>query len=409
MSNNKINKIMKNRIYVYVIVGLAVLFSGCEEENHLKPFGPDDNKAPGTVSMVSYDQIPGGAEITFLAPSDPDLMYVKAVYTLDNGERRESISSAYANKLAVEGFGNREDKDIVLSAVDRMKNEGSGTKVTVTPGQPTYLDAFESIELGSTFGGVYVSMSNPDKGNLVVELLWKNEYGEWQELYTEYTSRENIRFAVRGMDTVAYNFGAFVRDPWNNRTDTIFETLTPIFEQELDRNKFAERFEKNDIAVNAFGFRLSNLWDGYYADAYNNMIHTPETGNVWPAHFTFDLGVTAELSRLKYWQRGGGYLYSHGNPRTWEIWGRADAPDPNDEWGGWTLLTTCESIKPSGLPLGYDSYTAEDREYAEKGEEFEFPPGLGAVKYIRVRVTSNWSNTQFFHIMEMHFWGLEAE
>lgn len=401
---------MKNKIYFFIIAALVAWLLGCEEYNNLKPFGTDDGKAPGAVSMVTFRQLPGGAEITFLAPIDADLMYVKAVYTLDNGEHRESRASAYTNKIVVEGFGNTNDKDIVLSAVDRMENEGPGTKVTITPGQPTYLDVFDSIELGSTFGGVYVSMSNPDKGNLIVELLRKDEFGKWQELYTEYTSQENIRFAVRGMDTVAYDFGVFVRDPWNNRTDTIFERITPLFEKELDRNKFAERFEKNDVAVDAFGFRLSNLWNGIITWNSWNLIHTPEMGNPWPAHFTFDLGVTAYLSRMKYWQRqDGAYLYSHGNPRTFEIWGRADEPDPDDEWGGWTLLTTCESIKPSGLPLGYNSYTAEDREYAEKGEEFEFPAGLDPVRFIRVNVTSNWSNTQYFHIQQMWFWGLEVE
>ena len=130
------------------------------------------------------------------------------------------------------------------------------------------------------------------------------------------------------------------------------------------------------------------------------------------AHFTFDLGVQAELSRLKYWQRldsGGGWLYAHGNPRIFEIWGRADAPDPNSEWDGWILLTTCESVKPSGLPLGLGMWNAEDREYAEKGEEFEFPAGLSPVRYIRINVLTNWSNTQFICFQQMWFWGREVE
>jgi len=403
---------MKKYISFYIIFGLIVLLSGCEEDNNLKPYGPNGNEVPGMVSMVSYEQIPGGAEITFLAPSDQDLMYVKAVYTLDTGERREAKSSAYTNKIKVEGFGNIEEKDIVLSAVNRMENEGTGNKVTLIPGRPIYLDAFESMEIGGTFGGVYVAMSNPKNGNLIVELLKKDEYGLWQNLYTEYTSRKDVRFSVRGMDIEEGDFAAFVRDPWSNRTDTIFAKLTPLFEQELNRAKFAERFEKGDIAVNAFGFRMSNIWNGNYGLNVWNMLHTSERGNEWPAHFTFDLGVQAELSRLKYWQRldsGAGWLYSHGNPRVWEIWGRADQPDPNSEWDGWTLLMTCESIKPSGMPLGLGMWNAEDLEYAEKGEEFEFPPGLEPVRYIRMNVLTNWSNTQFFCFQQMWFWGREVE
>lgn len=106
---------------------------------------------------------------------------------------------------------------------------------------------------------------------------------------------------------------------------------------------------------------------------------------------------------------GGGWLYAHGNPRIFEIWGRADAPDPNSEWDGWILLTTCESVKPSGLPLGLGMWNAEDREYAEKGEEFEFPAGLSPVRYIRINVLTNWSNTQFICFQQMWFWGREVE
>lgn len=402
---------MKNSM-LYVIFGAAVWFSGCEEHNHLKPFGPNDSQAPGAVSMVSYEQLPGGVEITFLAPSDEDFMYAKATYTLDTGERREAISSAYTNKLVIEGFGNTEPKEITLSAVDRMENEGPASTCTVVPGRPVYLDAFESMQLGSTFGGVYVSLSNPDNGNLIIELLQKDKFGEWQSLHTEYTSRKDIRFAVRGMEIEEQEFGAFVRDPWSNSTDTIKARITPIFEQELDRSKFSERFEKGDIRVNEFGFRMANIWNGNYGWGVWNMLHSPEQGNTWPAHFTFDLGVQAELSRLKYWQRldsGGGWLYAHGNPRTFEIWGRADAPDPASEWDGWILLTTCESVKPSGLPLGLGMWNAEDREYAEKGEEFEFPAGLSPVRYIRINVLTNWSNTQFICFQQMWFWGREVE
>lgn len=402
---------MKNSM-LYVIFGAAVWFSGCEEHNHLKPFGPNDSQAPGAVSMVSYEQLPGGVEITFLAPSDEDFMYAKATYTLDTGERREAISSAYTNKLVIEGFGNTEPKEITLSAVDRMENEGPASTCTVVPGRPVYLDAFESMQLGSTFGGVYVSLSNPDNGNLIIELLQKDKFGEWQSLHTEYTSRKDIRFAVRGMEIEEQEFGAFVRDPWSNSTDTIKARITPIFEQELDRSKFSERFEKGDIRVDDFGFRMANIWNGNYGWGVWNMLHSPEHGNTWPAHFTFDLGVQAELSRLKYWQRldsGGGWLYAHGNPRIFEIWGRADAPDPNSEWDGWILLTTCESVKPSGLPLGLGMWNAEDREYAEKGEEFEFPAGLSPVRYIRINVLTNWSNTQFICFQQMWFWGREVE
>ena len=127
-----------------------------------------------------------------------------------------------------------------------------------------------------------------------------------------------------------------------------------------------------------------------------------------PIWFTFDLGVTTHLSRYLYWQRlDDSFLYQHGNMKEWEVWGRADKPDQSGSWDGWTLLTTCESYKPSGLPAGQISN--EDKEYASAGEEFIFPTDAPAVRYIRFKALSTFTGVKFIHLMEVTFYGKPVE
>jgi hypothetical protein len=63
----------------------------------------------------------------------------------------------------------------------------------------------------------------------------------------------------------------------------------------------------------------------------------------------------------------------------------------------------CESIKPSGLPEG--QLSDEDVALVAAGEEFTCPAEAPASRYLRIKVLENWSNGDFFHIMEMAVYG----
>ena len=55
---------------------------------------------------------------------------------------------------------------------------------------------------------------------------------------------------------------------------------------------------------------------------------------------------------------------------------------------GWTLLQTCDIVKPSGLPyaIGRDNMSDEDFDLAHnKGHEFNIPLDAPSVQYIRIR------------------------
>ena len=394
-------------IKYFAIVLALILANGCGEDSILKPFGKNDKTPPGKVSIISYEQIPGGAIITFQSPGDEDLSYIKAQYVLDTGVESEARASTYSNKIQIDGFGNTEPKTITFTAVDRMENEGESIVTEIIPSEPDYITVSKTLDVSPTFGGVAVKMKNENRGNVIIEVTTENDE-EWQEIHTEYTATDDIKFAVRGFDTTPRVFGVSIRDPWGNSTETTYTEIEPWFEEQIPLRNFKAVSLQNDTPVNAWNFNMEYLWNGNISPNSWSMIHSSENNTTWPIWYTFDMGVTADLSRFKYWQRlDEAYIFTHGNMETWEMWGRADEPDVSGSWDGWTLLTECQSIKPSGLPLGVKN--SEDIEYANRGEEFEFPLGLPPMRYIRVKVLSTFSGNKFIHTQQMWFWGKVIE
>ena len=158
----------------------------------------------------------------------------------------------------------------------------------------------------------------------------------------------------------------------------------------------------NDVACNAWGGNLAYAWNDDYTPAL--FVHSPG-GDTFPMWFTFDMGVTAKLSRYKFYHLFmEEHAFQRGNLKTWEVWGRTDTPPADGSWDGWTKLMDCESHKPSGLPVG--QHTAEDWEYLQAGEDFEFPAEAPPVRYIRFKVLETWGGMDFIHFTEFTFWGL---
>ena len=218
------------------------------------------------------------------------------------------------------------------------------------------------------------------------------------------TKRKEGSFAVRGFDPLERTFGVFVRDRWNNRSDTLFADLTPVFEQKLDKTKFRKVELPSDTYDPHIGSNVVNLWDDQTGNAGSNIFHS-KPGSGLPQWFTFDLGITTTLSRFKLHHRDGGTdgAYTGGDPRVYEIWGRNN-PDTDGGWENWTLLMTCESVKPSGQPEG--TVTSEDKQFAVvDGEDFDFPAAIPPVRYLRFKTVKVWGVLDHMYIAELTFWG----
>lgn len=401
---------MKERILYIWMVCVALLLNSCEDVDTHKPYGKDSGNAPGIVQVTSYEQIPGGVTVKFVAPSDEDLLYIKIKYTLDNGKEMEARASLYSDETTIEGFGNTNPKKLVVSAVNKMEQEGEAITTEVVPGKPAYITAIEEMQVDPTFGGIYVHTTNGGKNYLIFDISTKDENGKWNIEHTEYTSVKNIGFTLRGFTAEPQDFKISVRDLYDNQSTDYLATITPFYEERLDLTKFKTFYLPNDIKMDNAGSSLEKLFNGEngwnswnYAHGYD---FNPSDFPVW---FTFDMGQTARLSRYTYWQRSmdnGKFYYGAGGSgsiKEWEVWGCNELPASDGSWDGWTKLMDCESVKPSGWPVGTNS--DEDIEHARRGEEFEFPSDIPPVRYIRFKIHSTFNGSGLVVMQQLWFYG----
>jgi len=397
---------MKKINYYILIICSSLLINSCDDIETHKPYGINESGTPGVVNITSYEQIPGGVKVKFIAPTDEDLLYIKIKYTLDNGKKMEARASLYSDEITIEGFGNTNPKTLEISAVNRMENEGEVIKTKVTPGTPACVTAIETMETEATFGGLYVHTTNKNNNYLFIDISTTDEDGDWYIAHTEYTSVKDIKFALRGFESTERDFKIRVRDLWDNQSEEYSTKVTPLYEERLDLTKFKGLILPGDLKLDGYG-PMENLFNGNNEWNAFNLAHSPDFNpSEFPVWFTFDMGQLAQLSRFTYWQRlmdNGKFLYDNGSIKEWEVWGRADLPAGDGSWDGWTKLMDCESIKPSGWPVGSNS--DEDIVHARNGEEFEFPMDTPPVRYIRFKILSTHTGAGLVVMQQLWFYG----
>ena len=270
--------------------------SSCTEDEREPLF--KDSQPPGTVSAVIVENMPGAARLTYTLPSDNDVLYVKAEYNLRNERKVETRSSVFINQLVVEGFSDTSERTITLYAVDRSENLSAPITVKVNPLTPDVHSVRETVTMVPDFGGVLYRWINENNAPLAFLILAPDENGILREVETVYSGMSNGAFTVRGFEPNEGEYGVVIRDRWDNYSDTIKLTLTPMFEEKLDKKQFQKIVLDNDHDMAA--------WEGKYEFAYDD---NPSTfnhtwaGSGWPQMWTLDLGVVARLSRVNVLQR----------------------------------------------------------------------------------------------------------
>lgn len=388
------------------LLGIFILLMGCQRTERGVPV-PADDVAPPPVTDTKVQDIPGGATISYTLPKSESLLYVLAEYSIRNGVVLDKKASYYNNSITIEGFPDTSAYAVQLYAVSRGGKKSKPVTVKVSPLTPPVTTVFRSLSMRPTFGGVNVQFVNPSEADVKITVLTTDSLGKLYPTDVYYTKRDSGDFSARGFPATKRKFGVFVRDRWNNYSDTVFTTLTPFFEEEIDKSKFQGTPLPTDTYKPHLDDGYPDLWDNIW-DVNNPVFHTiPRTG--MPQWFTFDLGDTVRLSRMKLYHRedrvpgsADGAFYA-GDPKEFEIWGSND-PNPDGTWGSWTLLGHFYCIKPSGQATP----TAEDIQYAcVDGEDFEFPIDIPPVRYLRFKTMNTWGNVDYVYIAELTFWGSE--
>ncbi|MGF6930486.1 hypothetical protein QFZ48_005986 [Chitinophaga sp. W2I13] len=387
----------------YIIPVLLCAGLYCCKEEGVQPLNKD--QAPGPVTNVRAESIAGGANISYSRPKDKDLLYIKAVYSIRPGIEREVKASYYQHMLTIDGFPDTLEYPVKLYAVSRGENISEPVTISVKPLTPPVKQVFQQLTLAATFGGVRVNFVNNSEADVVITVLAADSTNDLVPAETFYTKRKTGTFAARGFNTTKRKFAAFVRDRWNNHSDTLYAALSPLFEQKLEKTKFKEVDLPTDTYAGHISSKIPYLWDDKLGNAGTSIFHT-KPGSGLPQWFTIDMGVTATLSRFKLHHRDGSTAdgsYTGGDPKIYEIWG-SNNPSSDGSWDNWVLLSGFESVKPSGTPDG--TITTEDKQFATvDGEDFDFPPDVPPVRYLRFKTVKVWGALDHIYIAELTFWG----
>lgn len=397
--------ILKKQIKLWI--GCLLLLSAACAEN-IEPGPNRQGEKPDPITQYNVVSIAGGAIITYDVPNNTDLRYVKAVFTLADGKVRENKASVYKNSITVDGFPEAGEYrvDLVTVAVGDVESEPTPIDVTVLtpPYRQTLKQLAEEGNITPTFGGIRLLFENETNAAIAIHVIAKTDEGQWERAHDYYTQLAAGVINVRGYPAQSRDFGIYITDRWNNRSDTLIGAYLPIHEVMMDKSKFREFNLPTDTWQAHTGFRTpSVLWDGNDWVA-TTIFHTaPGTGI--PQHFTFDMGVKANLSRfLMYSRLDREYAFNH--PKVFELWGSND-PAPDGSWESWTLIGTYNSIKPSGLPLGEN--TTDDINYARAGEEFDVEFQEESYRYLRWRTLDTWGGNSDVALGELTFFGTVDE
>ncbi|WP_186758595.1 DUF5000 domain-containing lipoprotein [Echinicola salinicaeni] len=392
-----------NKINWICSLFLAMGILACEVEEMHSPYSKGSTP-PGPVFETSVENMPGKAKIFYAVPNDPDLLYVKAVYQRSNGEEAEVKSSYFNNSLMVEGFSDTLDHEVKLYSVNRNEMESEPVTVVIKPKKAPVWDVYESLDVKASFGGIQVNALNPEREDVAILIMEKNELDEWEvDPNSIYTSTDTINYALRGMDTLVHEFAFTVRDRWLNYTDTVYADIAPFYETALSKANYRGMQLPGDSPHHP-STSMAGMWDGEIMNWPS--IYMTQAVVSGPHTITFDVGVEAKMSRIVIWDYpeyyNGRTYYYLGNLKEFEVWG-SDDPPSDGSYDNWVKLGTYSATKPSGLPFGQQS--DEDYRVANSGLNWQFDIDAPKVRYLRIRSIRNWGGSTYMAIGEVQVYG----
>jgi len=392
---------------IFLSILAIMLFTTCSEEK-LTPVNVDDETIPPPVNQVKVKNLSGAVQLTYQIPQSSSLLYVEAECAMTADRITTTKASYYQHTLQIMGFGDSKPYEVKLYSVGRNLKRSEPVIVQVHPLDPPIWGIYQSLQVVEDFGGLSIDFENQTEAEVSVVVERQDSLGDWDMEETFYTNEKSGRLSVRGLKAQEQNFRIFVNDRWNNRSETLQTTLTPLYEEELDYMRFAEHKLVNDPPPFS-STKVASLWNNNLSGSATNSggWYRTANGSGIPNQVTIDMGVTAKLSRLLIWQRGTvsetALLYAGGSPRYFEIWG-SNNPNPNGTYDdSWIKLTDGEIVKPSGQPLGNNS--PDDIAIAAKGHELIIPLEALPVRYIRFRVMRTFGVTDYFWLSEINFYG----
>lgn len=399
---------------IITAISAVILIASCENGNEFGRFDQLDESLskPQPVEVTSVRPVSGGAVIKVRIPDDNTIKGIVATY-VRKGETVDTKISRYVDSLRVEGFADVNEHEVEICSFNVNEDKSDPVVVKFNPNTPVILTA--KAEVMSSAGGVRIGITgNPEKANLAVCLLRDENLDnfdldvkdiKWTEVTTLFTASDNIKLTRRGLAPVPAIYGVYLRDHWGNISDTVKTIQTPTPEVKIPKNKFTYFNPGDDniyeMETERSNYPMAGLWDDK-ATTDTKQFFAIDKAPI-PAWFTIDLGQTVSLSRITTLPRIDYTIWANAHPRDFEFWGSMN-PSGNTGKGehgfddSWFCLGKFTQFKPSGyLENGLvGSYTQEDREYFNSGNDFElddaaYPHAFDDIRYLRVVIVNTFA------------------
>ena len=396
---------MKTRNFLSIFLFSLILLISCDKNES------GDTVAPGSITIENIIPTNGGGIISYLLPSDSDILFVRAEYTNSLGDDVYRVSSSHNNSVEIDGLNQNTPINVRLYVVDESQNISDPTEVEFTP-LPSFIYLVqESISISPELGGVRIEWENIAEKTVYVHLHIVN--GDDEEIRILSSDKEFENISVRGLESVETTFLTKVEDFDGNITDLEEKaTISPLFEEMIDKSTWT-LVDNLSVNGNAWEGSTVNFWDDVVDTAATNsdnsyfIIWRDQNGGVlnWPLDIVINLNKNVQVHRFKVWQRafwyngptGIPYYYQEENMRSFDLFASNNAQD-------WTLLGQFDI----GDPSDQDGNISQDFiDAAAEGHDFDLEGVSDAFRYLKFSITSNFGSDTYVHGSEITLWGLD--
>jgi hypothetical protein len=448
-------------IFASVIVA-AALFISCDNDDNVVSTAP-----PGQITDVRFTPLHGGGYFLYSIPPDEDFLYVRAVYTLDNGQTISKTASVFTDTLFISGLGFAEEYLIRLYSVNRTGNQSEPVLKHITPLEPLPVAVLETVRIQNAFSSVVIDFEN-ESGQLVY-VIAEVSVGS-RQVTRIFTSNLPIdREVITGLTGEPHNIRVAIRDTYENQTEWMdFGTFEPYIDSPISKrlwnhlrddllygDRWDHDFHPNPLlqrpfpeymdiwtqdsmrnaAASWYEARIYRFWnndhdfspllnrDFFLTGAVPNIghaqfpfdggqIHFHNPAPHFPRSYFIDMGREIKASRLKIWQRDwwsgfspGARFFSYQNINQFAIWISNDQTPEDGILDDWEYVGTFEIFAPASH--------IERMVQARAGHEFllfpDEPRFTRPFRYLRFAILGTFGNTSMASASELTLFGTAAD
>lgn len=399
------------------------------------------------VTDVQWEAVSGGAIITYTAPKNNNLQYIRADYVNDMGNAVFNVCSIYDHRIEIGGLmDENKTYPVTITAIDKNGASSPVTTINVTPSRAYINIVKDNISFAPIMGGIYVTWTNPSGavtgGKPVhVSITYDTPAGP----VTRYISsaQENVAINIRNIDPGNYTFTYTIEDNVGNKAD-----VTEGFEFDIQEEVTIPKYTEDENGYRTYIWELvpelttlREVWENKNSAVFDGVIDKGTDANDnsyagthadqyddgqlhWDSDqldIVIDMHQTVTISRMRAWTRAywygwddiyckwhedgwshTEYYYQPQNLKSFKIFGSMDKQE-------WFLIEHCDISKNTTagpLPVnktytdaeypgrdgGYDFWgpNEESLQIGREGHLWELQSLSPKCRYLRIRFTANW-------------------